>query len=184
MHQAHTCKRPTAHANSDVPFEYQLAACNQYWLHAACRLLHATLQCPVAHLTPIVTALLVANAMASQHKLAAITKEMAMVTSHQPKLRRATKLAYEPYDSLPGLPASQKPGSCVWSLRAKPGIERAAKGLYMAGWLFAGPGPMDVSVQHFLVGPAQPHAQVAGSSKLCQTSASPQDVCGRRAENW
>jgi hypothetical protein len=44
----------------------------------------------------MVTALLVAKATVSQHKLAAITSVMAMVTSHQAKFSIAIKLAYDP----------------------------------------------------------------------------------------
>jgi hypothetical protein len=46
-----------------------------------------------AHLTPMLTALLVAKATVSQHKLAAITSAMAMVSSHQPKFSMAIMLA-------------------------------------------------------------------------------------------
>lgn len=49
-----------------------------------------------AYLTPMVTALLVAKATTSQHRLAAMTSATAMVTSHQPKLSSATSPAYEP----------------------------------------------------------------------------------------
>lgn len=41
----------------------------------------------------MLTALLVAKATVSQHKLAAITSAMAMVSSHQPKFSMAIMLA-------------------------------------------------------------------------------------------
>jgi hypothetical protein len=44
----------------------------------------------------MLTALLVAKATRSQHRLAAITRETAMVINHQPKLSIAMKLAYDP----------------------------------------------------------------------------------------
>lgn len=60
----------------------------------------------VAHVTPMVRALLKRKATVSHTRLPAMSSDTTIVSSHQPKFRMAMKPAYEPYDNLPGAPAA------------------------------------------------------------------------------